>query len=54
MYKFYCDLCKKEVPEIDKFVIGIHYPEDGQPAVQDKEICVFCKEKLLRLLENWE
>jgi hypothetical protein len=52
MNKKFCDLCGAETISQDMRKLKVELP-DGTPAFKEKEICVFCKEKLTNLLSNW-
>jgi hypothetical protein len=52
MDKKFCDLCSREIPIVDMRKLKVETP-DGKPLTKEKEICVFCKEKLINLLNNW-
>lgn len=53
MNKRFCDLCNRETESKDIRRLKVEDLE-GKPMIQEKEICVFCKEKLTNLLSHWE
>lgn len=52
MDKKFCDLCGEETGLKDVRAVAVTDLE-GKPKIKTKEICVFCKEKLLNLLNHW-
>lgn len=53
MERRFCDLCGRETELKDIRKLKVEDLE-GKPMLKEKEICVFCKEKLTNLLSHWE
>ena len=56
MTKQFCDICGKEMVGADIHTITITHVKDGKqiPSTKDREVCVFCKERILnKLSEVW-
>jgi hypothetical protein len=51
--KHFCDTCPKEIvlPDKDKFVLSIQDKQEKNVMIP-KELCVFCKEKVVAYLQT--
>ena len=54
MLSFKCDLCKKEVREEDLKELSVKDRVTGEPVISPIEMCVWCKEDLVKILNNLE
>lgn len=52
MTKYFCDVCGKETMFEDLHKLSVNKVVDDKPSMQPKEMCVFCKEKLISLLSE--
>jgi len=52
--KYVCDWCNQDTSKEDMRVLHLVKPgeKEDKPDMQPQEICVFCKEKLLAVIQN--
>ena len=52
MIKYFCDLCKNEHRKED--LIVLKFEKEDKPVVRAKQICIWCKENILKILNRIE
>jgi len=53
MLQIKCDLCNRFIPET-KDLLLLKLERDGKSAIPEQEICPWCKEIILKLVNNWQ